>query len=149
MRERVILLAEDNSDDIALIRRVFTRHNLKNGLAVVRDGQEVLDYLWARGLYEDRDTSIQPLLLLLESRLPKLDGLEVLQRLRAQPETSDLPVILLSSDDQDKKVVRGYGLAVEAFLRKPFRFAGFVKAARKAGLRWLLLDGSGPPGEEV
>jgi two-component system response regulator len=140
--ERTILLVEDNSDDIALIQRLFERHNLMNGIDVVSDGKEALDYVFARGPYTDRNIRVQPILVLLDSRLPKLDGLEVLQRLRSNLETEALPVIMMTDDKKEMKTIRGHSLGVKAFLRKPFSFAEFVRAARKTGLRWMLFSES-------
>lgn len=140
MGEKTILLVEDNSDDIALIQRMFERNHMLNGLDVVTDGEHALDYLFGRGPYQDRDIRIQPALVLLDTRLPKLNGLEVLQRLRSRPETASLPVIMMNNDKEEVREIKGYELDVKAFLAKPFSFAKFVKAARKAGLHWLLTD---------
>jgi len=140
MTEKTILLVEDNSDDIMLIQRLFERNRMINGLDVVTDGEEALDYLFGRGLYQDRDIRFQPILILLDTRLPKLNGLEVLQHIRSRPETEDLPLIIMNNDKEEIKEIKGYELDVKAFLAKPFSFAKFTKAARKAGLHWLLTD---------
>lgn len=148
MDKRPILIVEDNSDDVVLIKRLFKQNSMMNDLDVVLDGSEALDYLIGRGPYEDRDVCIQPVLVLLDTRLPKLDGLEVLQKLRGKPETAALPVIMMTNDIEEMKAIRGYGLKVNAFLYKPFSFAEFVKAAGKAGLNWMLYGEPLPPEEE-
>ena len=138
MEERTILLVEDNSDDIALIRRMFERHNIMNDLTAVTDGAEALDYLFGKGSYKDRNIRFQPVLVLLDLHLPKMDGLEVLQQIRSASETRELTVIMMNDSEEEIKTVKGYGLQVKAFLHKPFSFPEFVKAAREAGLRWML-----------
>jgi len=140
MEEKHILIVEDNSDDIELIRRLFERNHLRNHLDAVSDGREALDYLSGKGRYKDRNPQSLPCLVLLDTRLPKLDGLEILKRLRSKSFISDLPVIMMTDtkDKEEIKAIKGYGLGVKAFLRKPFSFAGFVKAARKAGLSWMV-----------
>jgi two-component system response regulator len=131
---------EDSSDDIALIKRIFEHIVVMNDLDVVLDGKGAMDYLYARGSYKDQDIKVQPMLVLLDTRLPKLGGLEVLQELRGKSETASLPVIMMNCDKEEIKVIDGYGLEVKAFLKKPFSFSGFVKAARDAGLRWMLFS---------
>lgn len=140
MEERVVLLVEDNPDDEALALRAFKNNNIKNEVVVVRDGAEALDYLFATGSYASRDWSIMPAIVLLDLKLPKIDGLEVLKRIRADERTKLLPVIILTSSKEDNDITEGYGLGANSYIRKPVDFGQFVEAIRNLGLYWLVLN---------
>jgi two-component system response regulator len=140
MKERVILLVEDNADDEALTMRALRKNNITNKIVVARDGVEALDYLFGTGLYAGRDTSEQPELILLDLKLPKLDGFEVLQKLRADPRTKLLAVVILTSSKEQQDVANGYGLGANSYIRKPVDFQHFVDAVLQLGLYWLVLN---------
>ncbi len=140
MEERVVLLVEDNPDDEALALRAFKNNNIKNEVVVVRDGAEALDYLFATGPYTGRDLSDMPAIVLLDLKLPKIDGLEVLKRIHADERTKLLPVIILTSSKEDKDITEGYGLGANSYIRKPVDFGQFVEAIRNLGLYWLVLN---------
>lgn len=133
-RSHTILLVEDNLDDIALTRRAFEKSNVINTIVTARDGEEALDYLFATGTHAGRDQTVVPEIVLLDLNLPKVDGLEVLRRLRADPRTRRLPVIVLTSSNEQRDVVQSYDLDANSFIRKPVDFAQFVEAARQLGL---------------
>jgi CheY-like chemotaxis protein len=145
MKDKIILLVEDNPDDELLTRRALKRANILNELVVARDGAEALDFLFGQGVYEGRDMSIAPQVVLLDLRLPKLDGLEVLSRLRADERTQFLPVVILTSSDEEKDIVESYRLGANSYVRKPVDFGKFSDAVRQLGLYWLVLN-EGPPG---
>lgn len=142
MDESVILLVEDNPDDIALTKRAFKKSNLKNTLVVASDGVEALDYIFARGAYAERDINNQPVLILLDLKLPKLDGLEVLEILRSDPRTEFIPVVVLTSSNEQEDLVRSYRLRANSYVRKPVDFSEFVEAVQHLGLYWLVLNES-------
>lgn len=135
---RVILLVEDNEYDELLALRAFKRANLLNPVVVVRDGQEALDFLFATGAHAGR--AALPALTLLDLNLPKLGGLEVLRRLRADDRTRRLPVVVLTSSDEDRDKLESYELGANAYVRKPVEFDRFIDAARTLGLFWLMLN---------
>jgi two-component system response regulator len=141
---QTILLVEDNPDDVELTRRAFKKGNILNELVVARDGVEALDYLFATGQYADRDLREVPSVILLDLKLPKLDGLEVLRRLRDNPQTSLLPVVVLTSSKEEEDIVRSYQLRANSYIRKPVDFTEFMDAVRNLGLYWLLLNVSPP-----
>ncbi len=147
MRDKSILLVEDNPDDEALTRRAFEKNNVGNDLVVVRDGAEALDYLFGTGRYAGRDLARQPQVVLLDLKLPKIDGLEVLRRLRADDRTKMLPVVILTSSNEERDLVSGYSLGANSYVRKPVDFSAFTEAARQLGLYWLLLNE--PPPQAV
>ncbi len=135
-----ILLVEDNPDDIELTLRAFRQHQLGNEISVVRDGVEALDYLYARGQYAGRNGNCLPTLILLDLKLPKLHGIEVLKEIRAQPITECLPVVILTTSDEEKDIVESYRNGANSYVRKPVRYEDFVAAVRELGLYWLLLN---------
>jgi CheY-like chemotaxis protein len=138
--ERVILLVEDNPDDEALAVRALKKNNIVNDIAVVRDGVEALDYLFGEGAYASRDMKVSPQVILLDLKLPKLDGLAVLRRLRADPRTKLLPVVLLTSSTEEEDMLIGYGLGANSYVRKPVDFDQFREAIRQLSLYWLVLN---------
>jgi len=140
MKERVILLVEDNADDEALTMRALSKNNITNKIVVARDGVEALDYLFGTGMYAGRDTGLQPELILLDLKLPKVDGFEVLQKLRGDPRTKLLPVVILTSSKEQQDVANGYGLGANSYVRKPVDFQHFVDAVLQLGLYWLVLN---------
>jgi CheY-like chemotaxis protein len=138
--DKIILLVEDNPDDVELTLRALEKNNLTNELVVTRDGAEALDYLFGAGAYAERDTTVMPTVILLDLKLPKMDGLEVLKRLRADDRTRLLPVVILTSSNEEKDLVQGYSLGANSYVRKPVDFAQFANAVRQLGLYWLLLN---------
>jgi two-component system response regulator len=140
MKERVILLVEDNADDEALTMRALSKNNITNKIVVARDGVEALDYLFGTGTYANRDTSAQPELILLDLKLPKLDGFEVLKRLRADVRTKLLAVVILTSSKEQQDIANGYGFGANSYVRKPVDFQQFVDAVLQLGLYWLVLN---------
>lgn len=138
--DKVILLVEDNPDDEELTLRAFRRNNILNPVVVARDGEEALDYLFATGSYSGRDTRQQPQVVLLDLKLPKVDGLEVLRRLRADPRTRLLPVVILTTSNEERDILASYQLGANGYVRKPVDFDQFLEAARQLGLYWLVLN---------
>jgi two-component system response regulator len=143
MSAKSILLVEDNPDDVTLTLRALQKNNLGNDVVVARDGVEALEYLFGTGRYSGRDPSL-PQVLLLDLKLPKLDGLEVLRRLRADERTRLLPVVILTSSDEERDIASGYGLGANSYVRKPVDFVAFTKAVNRLGLYWLVLNQSPP-----
>ncbi len=141
---KVILLVEDNPDDEALTLRAFERSNIMNQVVVVHDGVEALDYLFARGAFADRDPAELPELVLLDLKLPRVDGLEVLRQLRADARTRLLPVVVLTSSDEERDIVESYSLGANSYIRKPVDFTQFTEAVRQLGLYWLVLNVNPP-----
>jgi two-component system response regulator len=137
---KVILLVEDNPSDEKLTRLAFKNCGVANEVTVVRDGAAALDYLFGTGEFADRDQTSMPRLILLDIHLPKIDGLEVLQRVRADPRTRLLPVVVLTSSKEQEDILRSYSLGANAYVRKPVEFADFAQAAKTVGLFWLLLN---------
>lgn len=136
---KVILLVEDNPDDEALTLRAFAKNNISNSLVVVRDGAEALEWLLKRGKHKDRQEP-DPQIVLLDLQLPKVDGLEVLRQLRDDPRTRLLPVVILTSSNEESDLLRGYELRANSYIRKPVDFARFVEAVREIGMYWLVLN---------
>jgi len=143
-KDKIILLIEDNPDDEALTLRALKKNNIKNEVVVTHDGAEALDYLFGTGSYTGRDLTIMPQLTLLDLKLPKVDGLEVLRRLRANELTRFLPVVILTSSNEEQDRVNGYGLGANSYVRKPIDFGQFIDAVRQLGLYWLILNESAP-----
>jgi two-component system response regulator len=139
-----ILLVEDNPDDVKLTLRAFKQHNVGNEIVVVSDGVEALDYLFGTGRYAGRDLSHAPAVVFLDLKLPKLDGLEVLRRVRADPRTALQPVVILTSSKEENDMITGYQLGTNSYVRKPVDFDQFIEAARQLGLYWLLLNEAPP-----
>ena len=146
MEEKIILLVEDNPDDVELTLRAFKKCNIVNEVVVARDGVEALDYLFGTGAYAGRDLSVMPAVVLLDLKLPRIDGLEVLRRLRADERTRFLPVVVLTSSNEDQDVVNSYQLGANSYIRKPVDFVQFIDAARQLGMYWLLLNEAPPKG---
>ncbi len=144
MKDKIILLIEDNPDDEALTLRALKKNNIKNEVVVTHDGAEALDYLFGTGSYTGRDLTIMPQLTLLDLKLPKVDGLEVLRRLRADELTRLLPVVILTSSNEEQDRINGYGLGANSYVRKPVDFGQFIDAVRQLGLYWLILNESAP-----
>ena len=142
MKEKVILVVEDNPRDEALTLRALKKSNVVNDVVVVRDGVEALDYLFGTGTHEGRDTSVLPQMVLLDLKLPKVDGLEVLQRIRADASTKLLPVVILTSSKEEQDLAQSYTLGANSYMRKPVDFAQFSEAIRHLGLYWLVLNES-------
>lgn len=137
---KVLLLVEDNASDEKLTLRAFNKSNLVNEIVVVRDGEEALDYLFGSGRYAGRDVSDLPAVILLDLKLPRIDGLEVLRRVRADERTKLVPIIILTSSKEDEDRTRGYSLGANAYVRKPVAFSEFTEAIRTLGLFWLVLN---------
>jgi CheY-like chemotaxis protein len=146
MADKVILLVEDNPDDEALTLRALKKSNIRNKVVVAHNGVEALDYLFGTGTHANRDTSILPQVILLDLKLPKIDGLEVLRRLRADERTSLLPVVILTSSKEEHDLINGYKLGANSYIRKPVDFVQFTEAVRQLGLYWLLLNEIPPAG---
>ena len=146
MHSKIILLVEDNPDDETLTLRALRKNQILNEIIVARDGEEALDFLFGTGIHAGRDTSIQPQLILLDLKLPKVDGLEVLKRLRADPRTALQPVSILTTSNDDRDIVASYQLGVNSYIRKPVDFDSFIEAVRQLGLYWLVLNVAPPSG---
>lgn len=143
--ENVILLVEDNPDDVELTKLALERKGVSCDIVVARNGVEALDYLFARGRYSDRDASRLPVVVLLDLKLPKVSGLEVLKEIRAHPSTRLLPVVVLTSSLEERDIVQSYSLGANSYVRKPVDFDAFKEAASQLGVYWLLLN-EPPPG---
>jgi two-component system response regulator len=144
MPEKTILLVEDNADDEKLTLRALKQNNIGNKVVVARNGVEAIDYLFGTGAYAGRDLSAMPQVVLLDLKLPKLDGLEVLRRVRADERTKLLPIVILTSSNEEMDRINGYGLGANSYVRKPVDFSQFSEAARQLGLYWLVLNESAP-----
>ncbi|TAK34186.1 MAG: response regulator [Chloroflexota bacterium] len=140
MEKKVILLVEDNPDDVALTLRALRKSNIMNEVVVARDGAEALDYLFGTGTYDGRDTSQKPTVVLLDLKLPKVDGLEVLRRVRDDDQLRSLPVVILTSSKEEQDLTMGYALGANSYIRKPVDFTQFAEAVRQLGMYWLLLN---------
>jgi two-component system, response regulator len=140
MNEKMILLVEDNPDDEELTLRALKKNKIGNNLAVARDGAEALDFLFGTGAYSNRDINNLPQVVLLDLNLPKVDGLEVLRRIRKNETTRLLPVVILTSSKEQQDIVKGYALGANSYIRKPVDFNQFVEAIRQLGLYWLVLN---------
>jgi CheY-like chemotaxis protein len=143
--DKPILLVEDNPDDQALTRRALKKNNILNDVVLAQDGVEALDYLFGTGAHAGRDVSSLPAVVLLDLKLPKVDGLEVLRRLRSEERTKLLPVVVLTSSKEEQDLVHSYSLGANSYIRKPVDFGQFIEAVRQLGLYWLVLNESPPP----
>ncbi len=144
MKDKIILLVEDNQDDEVLTLRALRQNNILNEVVVARDGVEALDYLFAAGAHKGRDMHIMPQVVLLDLKLPKIDGFEVLKRIRSDSMTRHLPVVILTSSKEEKDLINGYSLGANSYIRKPVDFENFVEAIRQLGLYWLVLNETPP-----
>jgi two-component system response regulator len=147
MNDKVILLVEDNLRDEALTLRALSNSNTLNEVVVARDGVEALDFLFCTGAHAERDTSVMPQMILLDLKLPKLDGFEVLERIRGDERTRRLPVIIFTSSDEEEDMINSYGLGANSYIRKPVDFEHFLVAAKQLGLYWLAVNLTASPVE--
>ena len=144
MNPKIILLVEDNPSDVELTERALKKHNISNELVIARDGKEALDYLFGTGTYAGRDKIESPAVVLLDLKLPKISGLEVLKSIRANEFTKLQPVVILTSSDQEADMLSSYELGANSYIRKPVDFNQFAEAVRNLGLYWLVLNESPP-----
>ena len=147
MNKRIILLVEDNPDDELLAIRALKKNNIMNEVVIARDGSEALDYLFGTGAHEGRDMSEMPQVILLDLKLPRIDGIEVLRRLRKDDRTKLLPVVILTSSKEERDLSECYRLGANSYIRKPVDFAQFTEAIKQLGLYWLVLNESPPTGK--
>jgi CheY-like chemotaxis protein len=140
MNSKVILLVEDNPSDVGLTQRALAKSHLANELVVAEDGQEALDYLFGSGKYSSRDVSEMPALVLLDLKLPRVDGLEVLRQVRADQRTHRLPVVIMTTSKEEQDVAQSYDLGANSYIRKPVDFKQFVDSVGHLGLYWLVLN---------
>jgi two-component system response regulator len=145
MKPKIILLVEDNPSDIGLTQRALAKSRIANEMVVAEDGQEALDYLFATGKYTAREVSDIPALVLLDLKLPGVDGLEVLRQIRLDPRTSRLQVVILTTSKEEQDVAQSYDLGANSFIRKPVDFTQFAEAVEHLGLYWLVLNEPAPP----
>ncbi len=144
MKDKKILLVEDNPSDIALTQRAFRKNAISNPLIVAEDGQQALDYLFCKGEHHERDISDQPMLVLLDLKLPRIDGLEVLRQLRADPITRRIPVVILTSSSEEQDIAAGYDLGTNSYIRKPVDFNQFADVIKQLGMYWLVINQAPP-----
>jgi CheY-like chemotaxis protein len=140
MKNKIILLVEDNPNDVELTKRALKKNNLLNEVVVAEDGVEALDYLFGTGEYEGKDKMPLPTLILLDLKLPRVDGLEVLREIRQNPRTKLLPVVVLTSSKEDQDLINSYNLGANSYIRKPVDFKQFTEAVQSLGLYWLVLN---------
>jgi CheY-like chemotaxis protein len=140
MEEKIILLVEDNPNDVALTERALRKARIANKLVVTKDGVEALDYLFGTGTWAERDLNSMPQVILLDLKLPKIDGMEVLRQIRTDDRTKLLPVVILTSSKEEKDLINGYALGANSYIRKPVSFNQFAEAVRQLGLYWLVLN---------
>jgi two-component system, response regulator len=139
-RQVEILLVEDNQDDVELTLHALKKENLANNIHVARDGEEALDFLFCNGSHSDRSFQQPPRLILLDLKLPKVDGMEVLKRLKADPRTKTIPVVILTSSKEERDLVKGYDLGANSYIQKPVDFDQFRETVKTAGLYWLVIN---------
>lgn len=140
MNRKVILLVEDNPDDEMLTKRALRKNNIANEIVVAHDGVEALEYLFATGAYEGRDPQEMPQVVLLDLKMPRMNGLDVLRRMRADDRTRLLPVVIFTSSKEERDIVESYNLGANSYIRKPVDFDHFVEAIRQLGMYWLVLN---------
>ena len=145
MNSKIILLVEDNPSDVALTQRALAKSHVANELVVAEDGQEALDYLFGAGAYAGREVTELPALVLLDLKLPRVEGLEVLRQIRADERTRRLPVVILTTSKEEQDVAQSYDLGANSYIRKPVDFTQFAQAVEHLGLYWLVLNESAPP----
>ena len=146
MTDKVILLVEDNASDIGLTQRAFQKNAIGNKLVIAEDGQEALDYLFGTGAHGGRDTTDMPMLILLDLKLPRIEGLEVLRRLRADRRTRRIPVVILTSSSEEQDIAASYDLGTNSYIRKPVDFHQFSDVIKQLGMYWLVTN-QGPPSD--
>ena len=144
MENNVILLVEDNPKDEALTLRALRKSNILNDVVVAHDGVEALEYLFGTGAHAGRDTTLMPQLTLLDLKMPRVDGLQVLKKMREDERTKRLPVVIFTSSDEEEDLIRSYELGANSYVRKPVEFSQFVEATRQLGLYWLVLNRAPP-----
>ena len=149
MNDKVVLLVEDNDDDVELTLRSFQKHNLASKVVVAKNGQEALDYLFAKGVYAGRDAKDSPVLILLDLKMPKVSGLEALLRIRAEPTTKYIPVVVLTTSSQMQDKTQSYDNGANSYVRKPVDFEEFIEATRQMGIYWLMVNDPPPTPAEV
>lgn len=140
MKGKTILLVEDNPDDEALTIRALRKAHVSNEVIVARDGAEALEYLFAEGKYQGRDMTVQPQIVLLDLKLPKIDGLQVLERIRSDSRTELIPVVILTTSKEEKDLIEGYRLGANSYVAKPVDFVEFTEAVKSLGMYWLLIN---------
>jgi len=146
MHEKTILLVEDNLRDEALTLRALRKSNIANEVIVAHDGVEALEYLFCTGSFEGRNPDLKPQLVLLDLKLPKVDGLQVLEKIRGDERTRRLPVVIFTSSNEEEDLIRSYNLGANSYVRKPVEFEKFLEATKQLGLYWLVLNESAPIG---
>lgn len=139
-KEKLILLVEDNPDDVLLTKEALKDNNILNEIIIANDGVEALDFLFGRGKYENRDLSINPQLILLDLKLPKVDGLEVLKEVKSSERTKTIPVVILTSSKEEQDLIKSYSLGVNSYIRKPVDFEQFSQSVKQLGLYWLVIN---------
>lgn len=140
MEDKIILLVEDNPDDVALTIRAFEKSRIKNRIVIAEDGVEALDYIFRRGKFKNRETKELPAVVLLDLKLPKLDGFDVLKAIRENESTKFLPIVILTSSKEEQDIIRGYKDGANSYIRKPVDFDNFFDAVKTLGLYWLVLN---------
>jgi len=145
MKNKIILLVEDNPSDVGLTQRALTKSHIANDMVVAEDGQDALDYIFASGKYTGRDVSETPALVLLDLKLPRVDGLEVLRRVRSDERTKRIPVVILTTSREEQDVAQSYDLGANSYIRKPVDFKQFVESVERLGLYWLVMNEPPPP----